>query len=60
MIGFVASGAGTDLLQDSSDRSSRCPLTEEVGLVSYDGLQALSDDSGDCLPSQFTICRRPP
>jgi predicted lipoprotein len=31
MMGFVASGAGPDLLQDSSDRSSRCPLTEDVG-----------------------------
>jgi len=49
MIGFVASGAGTDLLQESSDRSIRCPLTDDLGLVYYDKLQAISDD-GDRLP----------
>ncbi len=49
MIGFVASGAGTDLLQESSDRSIRCPLTDDLGLVYYDKLQAMSDE-GDCLP----------
>ena len=36
MMGFVASGAGTDLLQDSSDRSTHFPLTEDAGFVSYD------------------------
>lgn len=51
MIGFIASGAGTDLLQELSDRSIRWPLTEDVGLVSYDRLQAMSDDSGDCCQS---------
>jgi predicted small secreted protein len=38
-----------DLLQESSDRSIRCPLTDDPGLVYYDKLQAISDD-GDCLP----------
>jgi len=46
MIEFVASGAGTDLLQESSDRSIRCRLTDVVDLVSCDRLQAMSDGSG--------------
>ena len=58
MTGFVASGAGTDLLQESSDRSIRCPLTDDLGLVYYDKLQAMSDDGIVC--QSVIYFRRPP
>lgn len=52
-------GADAGVLQESSDRSIRCPPTEDVGLVSCDRLQATSDGSGIVCRVSYLYFRRP-
>lgn len=53
MIGFVAGGAGTIYRRNHPTGQSVGRLQRMSASVSYDRLQAMSDEVGDCLPVSY-------